>query len=105
MANSSARAGAGGSKIQEAIEHGCPTVPDTSNDNASGTTVIEISILYSVTSSGYDRKPIAGKVAIVTGAGRGLGRAVARRLAVDGTALESFGGADILVNVANYPVP
>ena len=103
-----------------------------------------------MTSSGYDRKPLAGKVAIVTGAGRGLGRAAARRLAGDGaalvladidpatvrdaedeicrlggvaqavhadvadqgacqrvvdTALESFGGADILVNVANYPVP
>jgi 2-hydroxycyclohexanecarboxyl-CoA dehydrogenase len=96
------------------------------------------------------RTPLAGKVAIVTGSGRGLGRAVALRLASDGArllladidpvtaadaagevgrlggaakavtedvadesacrrvveaALDAFGAADILVNVANYAVP
>jgi NAD(P)-dependent dehydrogenase (short-subunit alcohol dehydrogenase family) len=111
---------------------------------------MEISILKFVASSESNARPLAGKVAIVTGAGRGLGRAAARRLAADGaalvladidpatvqdaedeigrlggaaqavhadvadegecqrvvdTALESFGGAGILVNVANYPVP
>src|SRR5262249_544320 len=86
MANSSARAGAGGSKIQEAIEHGCPTAPDTSKDNAFGAMLMEISILKSMASSGSSR-PLEGKVAIVTGAGRRLGRAVARPLAGDGGAL------------------
>jgi len=103
-----------------------------------------------VTSSGCTSTRLAGKVAIVTGSGRGLGRAVALRLAGDGAklllvdidpltasesadevvglggaakavtedvadesacrrvvgaALDAFGAADILVNVANYAVP